>query len=131
MSIVGLVAVLIILVVGYTYVKSAGTNFENKLCGSVLGTFICPNKGMAGHPCNAPDGTIWPFSGCDVSAGICCNGKCGSGCNSSGSGGSGGSSGSSGMSGQPCSAADGTIWPFSGCDVSAGICCHKKCGTGC
>ena len=28
-------------------------------------------------------------------------------------------------------AADGTIWPFSGCDVSAGICCHKKCGTGC
>lgn len=33
-----------------------------------------------GRPCSQPDGTIWPFSGCDVSAGICCNRVCSKSC---------------------------------------------------
>lgn len=30
----------------------------------------------AGSPCSANNGTIWPFSGCNASAGLCCDGKC-------------------------------------------------------
>lgn len=36
--------------------------------------------GLEGEPCNARSGTPWPFSGCNISAGICCEGKCSKEC---------------------------------------------------
>lgn len=74
-----------------------------------------------GAPCHTKSGTIWPFSGCDVSAGICCEGKCARECKSA----------SHPEEGKACHAKSGTIWPFSGCDVSAGICCHGRCAKKC
>ena len=45
------------------------------------GAWYCPKDcGLAGDKCSAKSGTIWPLSGCDVSAGLCCNGKCATKC---------------------------------------------------
>lgn len=41
------------------------------------GIWYCQKDcGLIGDKCTAPSGTIWPFSGCDISAGLCCDGKC-------------------------------------------------------
>src|SRR5439155_19343652 len=71
----------------------------------------------AGEPCSESSGTIWPFSGCDISAGSCCNGKCSA------------TPCPPGGEGTPCNKPNGTIWPASTCDISAGLCCNGKCSS--
>ena len=45
------------------------------------GAWYCPKDcGMSGDKCDAKSGTGWPFSGCDISAGLCCDGKCSTKC---------------------------------------------------
>lgn len=112
--------------------------------------------GMEGSPCTTDNGTIWPFSGCNISAGLCCDGKCSKGpCSPTKQGGKckldsdckgwtifgdvaccdykcvtkdwSGQVCNPKRKGTKCSAPDGTIWPFSKCDISAGMCCKGKC----
>lgn len=79
---------------------------------------VCTAR-VEGDACNEPQGTVWPFSGCDASAGRCCNGKCTSAiCPANGEG-------------DPCSAPSGTWWPWSGCDITAGLCCDGVCSKSC
>lgn len=47
-------------------------DFPTQMCSAFLSG--------EGKPCGTPDGTIWPVSGCDISAGICCKGKCSKEC---------------------------------------------------
>lgn len=111
-----------------------------------------------GSPCSASNGTVWPFSGCNISAGLCCNGKCSKGpCEGTEQGEKcfidsdckgwsvsgnvaccdskcvtkawSGQVCSAKVQGDECSEPTGTIWPFSGCDVSAGMCCNGKCSS--
>lgn len=116
------------------------------------------NANGEGSPCSEKNGTIWPMSGCSITAGKCCNGKCTKEeCDPTPLGGactidmdcagwamdgkiaccgekcvekpwSGAVCGAKG-NGDACSEPDGTAWPFSGCDVSAGMCCKGKCRT--
>ena len=109
-----------------------------------------------GSPCSASNGVVWPFSGCNISAGLCCNGKCSKGpCTATPQGGTcvidsdcagwstfgtiaccnnkcitkawTGQGCNAKVAGSTCTEPSGTIWPFSGCDISAGLCCNGKC----
>lgn len=111
-----------------------------------------------GSDCSAINGTIWPFSGCNISAGLCCNGKCSKGpCEGTEQGEACtiesdckgwsvygevgccnnkcvkrawyGQRCDAKVEGDACSEPSGTIWPFSGCDISAGMCCNGKCSS--
>lgn len=133
-AVFGVIILLIILVVGYLAIKG-GAVVTCHL--PIVGGTICPKDapGGEGGACNQPDGTIWPFSGCDASAGMCCNKKCSVGpCSAPSpapcSAPSPAPAPAPHMAGAPCNRPNGTIWPFSGCDVSAGLCCGGKCSAG-
>lgn len=127
------------------------------IIGYAVYNFIFGNG--EGSPCTSTNGTIWPFSGCNISAGLCCDGKCSKGpCEPTPLGGYcnidmdckgwsmfgdiaccnhkcekkqwSGQICSARIQGSPCSEPSGTIWPFSGCDITAGMCCANKEGTG-
>jgi len=75
-----LLVLLTILVVAAGALYAALRVFGAAICDlPVVGVILCAG-GMEGAKCSKPSGTIWPFSGCDVSAGICCDGKCSTSC---------------------------------------------------